>query len=429
MISSILNIEKGKAVIPKLRFPQFENFWKEAKLGELGSFKGGGTPSTSNENYWKGSIPWISSSDILDNDLHNINIYRFITDVALNESAVKIIPRKSILLVSRVGVGKIAINEFPLCTSQDFSNFTPFNDESYYIGYYLMAKKNILLNFSQGTSIKGFTTSDLKTVIINIPSLLEQQKIASFLSAVDEKIQQLSRKKELLEEYKKGVMQQLFSGKLRFKDENGEDYPDWEEKKFGDIYTFYTTNSLSRENLNYDYGIVRNIHYGDIHTKFKTLFDINKELVPFINSSFDISKIKDECYCQEGDLVIADASEDYADIGKSIEIVNLQGEKIVGGLHTYLARPNKKKMHIGFSGYIVRSPDFRKQIMTIAQGSKVLSISTGRIGMVKMKIPVEAEQEKITIFLSTIDVKIENLIQQINKTQNFKKGLLQQMFI
>ena len=120
--------------------------------------------------------------------------------------------------------------------------------------------------------------------------------------------------------------------KLRFKEFSGE----WEEKKFADIYDFFQTNSFSRALLNYESGDVKNIHYGDIHTKFKSNFFINKEEVPFINTEIDISKIKDENYCQIKDLIIADASEDYNDIGKAIEIIELNGEKLVAGLHTYI---------------------------------------------------------------------------------------------
>ncbi len=160
--------------------------------------------------------------------------------------------------------------------------------------------------------------------------------------------------------------------KLRFGEFEGE----WVEKLYGDIYSFYSTNSLSRDKLNYDDGEVKNIHYGDIHTKFSTIFDIEKENVPFINRDVDLSKVKDESYCQEGDLVIADASEDYTDIGKTIELKNLNNEKILAGLHTFLARPDKEKITIGFMGYLLQSWKIRKQVMTIAQGTKVLSLSS-----------------------------------------------------
>ncbi|MBK7370906.1 MAG: restriction endonuclease subunit S [Saprospiraceae bacterium] len=154
-----------------------------------------------------------------------------------------------------------------------------------------------------------------------------------------------------------------------------------------------------------------------------------EEVVPYVNPNVDLSKLKDENYCQEGDLVIADASEDYADIGKSIELIKLNNEKVVAGLHTFLARPNKTKMYIGFSGYLVQAPYVRKQVMTIAQGTKVLSLSPGRLGKVKLEIPCVEEQQKIANYLSTIDTKIESVANQITQTQAFKKGLLQGMFV
>ncbi|MBA4318708.1 MAG: hypothetical protein C0412_09925 [Flavobacterium sp.] len=117
-----------------------------------------------------------------------------------------------------------------------------------------------------------------------------------------------------------------------FKDE-------WEEKSFGNLFKFKQTNSLSRDTLNYEKGKLKNIHYGDIHTKFSANFDVTKEKVPFINEGIDISKIKKDNYCIEGDLVIADASEDFEDIGKAVEVRNLNGEKVVAGLHTLIARP------------------------------------------------------------------------------------------
>ena len=118
---------------------------------------------------------------------------------------------------------------------------------------------------------------------------------------------------------------------------------------------FKVTNSFSRENLNYETGNIKNIHYGDIHTKFQTLFDIEKELVPYINGEISLIRISEDYYCQEGDIVFADASEDLNDVGKSIEIVNLNGEKLLSGLHTLLARPNKKYFHKGFNGYLFKS--------------------------------------------------------------------------
>lgn len=261
------------------------------------------------------------------------------------------------------------------------------------------------------------------------PGIPEQQKIAAFLSAVDEKIGQLSRKKELLTKYKKGVTQQIFDQKIRFKDDNGNNFPDWEEKKLGEVFTLKTTNSFSRDDLNYTSGIVKNIHYGDIHTKFAAVFDIGKEIVPFINGDISLKKVPDENYCRKGDLVFADASEDYADVGKCIEIVDLRGEKVLAGLHTLLARPQINKFAPGFGAYSMKSWSCRWQIMRESQGTKVLGISAGRLSKITLQLPSVPEQQKIADFLTAIDRKIDLVNTQLEKTKTFKKGLLQQMFV
>lgn len=202
----------------------------------------------------------------------------------------------------------------------------------------------------------------------------------------------------------------------------------WIMKWYGDIYSFYSTNSLSRDKLNYESGRVFNIHYGDIHTKFSTMFDLKKESTPLINLEVDLSKYSEEKYCQEGDLVIADASEDYADIGKTIELINLNNERVLAGLHTFLARPNKYEMAKGFAGYLIQSWNVRKQVMVIAQGSKVLSLATGRLAKIKLFIPEYQEQQKIASFFSAVDKKLQQLTKKKELLEEYKKGVMQKIF-
>ena len=200
--------------VPELRFPEFQGTkgWEKKKMGEIGLFYGGGTPDRSHSSYWTGNIGWISSSDLMEDDIHHISITRFINDEAINKSATKVIPKGCVLFVSRVGVGKIAVNTERLCTSQDFTNFQPFKEvSSYFVGYYFLCKKENLRLYNQGTSIKGFSKSDLeKTEIVFPLDIKEQQKIANCLSSLDELIEATSQKVEILKEHKKGLMQQLF---------------------------------------------------------------------------------------------------------------------------------------------------------------------------------------------------------------------------
>jgi type I restriction enzyme M protein len=228
---------------------------------------------------------------------------------------------------------------------------------------------------------------------------------------------------ELLKLYQKGIMQKIFSQQIRFGDLDGGKFQKWKSVKFGEVYTFKSNNSYSRENLNYEYGAIKNIHYGDIHTKFNTLFDITNEVVPYINPSINTDKIDPENFCKEGDLILADASEDYADVGKCIELVNLNNEKVVSGLHTILARPTSGILFSGFGGYMMKSSNVRMQIQKIAQGTKVLGISPKRLANLNLSIPCIEEQRKIVELLSLIQEKISFSVNQIQKIEEYKKQL------
>lgn len=292
------------------------------------------------------------------------------------------------------------------------------------------AKLNRQINKLNDAGAKaGLNLPTIKSIKIKLPTLPEQTKIANFLTAIDEKISQLTQKCDLLAQYKKGVMQQIFSQQIRFKDDDGREFSEWEVKKFGDVFTFINTNSFTRELLNYQSGNVKNIHYGDIHTKYKSNFDIAFERVPYINKDVDLSRIPDENYCKVGDLVIADASEDYNDIGKSIEIINLNGEKVLAGLHTFIARAISKSMKVGFSGYLMQTHYIRKQIKTLATGVSVLGISKANLAKIKICIPSIHEQTKIANFLTAIDDKITHTQAQLAAMKQYKQGLLQQMFV
>lgn len=269
----------------------------------------------------------------------------------------------------------------------------------------------------------------MSSIKLRFPSAVESQKIASFLGAIDKRIQGLRRQKELLTQYKTGLMQKLFSQEIRFKDEDGKEFPEWEEKRLGDVFEWIKTNSLSREHLSTDGGKVQNIHYGDIHTKFKANFQQAREAVPYIKDVSVLGEVPDEQYCRVGDVVIADASEDYSDIGKCVEITQVEEHTLVAGLHTFIARPKIDTLTVGFSGYLMSSGPMRRQVQRIAQGISVLGISKRNLEKLTFWVPCAAEQERISAVLSDLDDRLDSLGVSLEKLSSFKKGLLQQMFV
>lgn len=204
---------------------------------------------------------------------------------------------------------------------------------------------------------------------------------------------------------------------------------EWATTPVSDLYSFKGNNSLSRDKLNYQAGELRNIHYGDIHTKFGLHFRVDAESVPYINAGESSSAIRPENYCLAGDMVFADASEDMADIGKAIEIIDAGDVPLVSGLHTILARPNEGSFALGFGAYLFSSEGVRKQIQREGQGAKVLGLSATRLGNVKLHYPSKPdEQEKIADCLSSLDELIAAESQKLDALKTHKKGLMQQLF-
>ena len=414
---------------PKLRFKEFDEDWAASRIDEIASVTSGGTPSRSISEYWDGNIPWVTTSLVDFNVIQTAE--EFITQDGLKNSSAKLFPKNTILMAmygQGITRGKVAILGIEATTNQACCAIKLNNSfDTHFIFQNLMNRYEEIRDLSNDGGQKNLSAGIIKEIEVVSPSKEEQTKIATFLSTVDEKISQLSQKLHLLGQYKQGIMQKLFNQQIRFKADDGSEFGDWIKVKFSESFVFHNTNSYSRALLA-EVGEVMNIHYGDIHTKFSMLFDVSKEIVPFLNDQIDSTKIAENQFLREGDLVIADASEDYKDIGKAIEVVHLNNQKVVAGLHTYIARPIQP-FALGFCGYLMQTFEVREQIKKLATGISVLGISKTNIGKVEIKLPSLEEQTKIANFLSSIDQKIDVVSEQLEQAKLWKKGLLQQMFV
>lgn len=200
---------------------------------------------------------------------------------------------------------------------------------------------------------------------------------------------------------------------------------DWELQTFDETFRVISNNTLSRENLNNRGGAVRNIHYGDILTKFPEVLDCNEEEIPYVNELSLLSSSTQ--LLQDGDIVVADTAEDET-VGKVIEVQNLGDSKLVAGLHTIPCRVKKGDFAPGWLGYYMNSDLFHNQILPYITGIKVSSISKEAISETLILVPPFDEQEKIVQSLNKIQLLMTSETKVVNKIKLVKNGCLSKMF-
>lgn len=270
-----------------------------------------------------------------------------------------------------------------------------------------------------GMKVFGVTKAALREIFLPIPSIIEQEFIVEVLSDANALICELEKlitKKRLI---KQGVLQDLLSGERRlpgFSDE-------WNEKTFGEIFDFYSTVMNSRNELDED-GDTFYIHYGDIHTKFRTHLNFGKTTVPRI----DRNLCKNATLLENGDWVMVTASEDSSGVGKSVEVSGLKhGQQAVSGMETFLLREKRSTYVPGIKGHISNSPSLRKQYMRVMKGMKVLRFSKSDLSNLVLPIPGIDEQTAITSVLSSMDEEISIIEKKIAKFRQIKRAITQDL--
>jgi type I restriction enzyme S subunit len=430
--ASLQGTKQFVSLTPKLRFKEFDDNWKQKKLGELGKFKNGLNKDKKDFGF---GYPFVNLMDvfgksILDNTnfgLVNANekdllLYNLLEgDVIFIRSSVK-----------RTGVGE-TILVFENLNKTVYSGFLirfreSENNLDLLFKRYCFSNtsfRNELLSYATSSANTNINQESLSIIKLNFPSKKEQQKIATFLTSVDTKIQQLTTKKQLLENYKKGVMQQLFSQQLRFKNDDGLDFPDWEVIKVQQLIDKKAIIGLLDGN------------HGELYPKSE---EFTERGIPYVAANNLVNGLVNFTDCKR--LPLERASKFKKGIAKNGDVLFAHNATvgptailktdldfvILSTTVTYY-RCNNDILLNSYLLHYFNSDDFIRQYTRVMSQSTRNQVPITMQKKFKIKTPSLKEQQKIAKTLSGIDAKITNIQTQIEKTQAFKKGLLQQMFV
>ncbi|MDQ6962509.1 MAG: restriction endonuclease subunit S [Mariprofundaceae bacterium] len=374
-------------LVPRLRFPEFKSNWVE---------KYGGYFFSSSREKGNSSLPIYSVT--LNNGLvRRDSLKRHMAADAKPEDSLKALSNDLVYNMMRMWQGAVGLASEDCMVSPAYIVLRPRkNTNSFFFLNHFARTRSLyyLWAYSYGLTSDRLRLyfKDFDKIHFVVPDILEQNKIANFLTAVDKRIEQLEKKKRLLTEYKKGVMQQIFSQQIRFKDDNSNPYPDWEEKRLGDICT-KASSSLSAASIEGNIGDYP-VYGASGYIKSVDYYDADKSYVAIVKDGAGVGRIQycDACSSALGTL-------DKLTPSKNINITFL---------YSLLLRVNFVKYVAGSTIPHIYFKDYAKE---------------------NMKLPCKKEQQKIADFLTSIDHKIEQVASQLAQAKAFKKGLLQQMFV
>lgn len=418
--------------IPKLRFPEFTDEWEKKKLVEIIELMQSGVSRMLSDPDI--GLPVIRSNNIKNNilDVSDIKYWYKIDNQGVNLENYYL--KEGDLLVNFINslaqIGKVALYKNYLKRHTIFTtnlmriSFKNSIDTRFIFNRFLMKDYRDYIQSITKPAVNqaSFTSKEFQSYKLLIPLLPEQTKIADFLTAIDEKINYLTKKKDLIEKYKKCLMQKIFSQEIRFKDDDGNDYPDWEDKKLGDILIIIDGD----RGTNYPNG---NDFSDDGYCIFLNAKNVTRKGFSFEEKSF-ITKEKDE-QLRKGKLKRYDL------------ILTTRGS--VGNIAYYNDEITFKHLRINSGMVIIRNEDLKidsnyvyklfssfiiqNQIYNMAFGSAQPQLTVKELNKLLIIIPSFKEQTKIAEFLTSIDEKIDLVNLQLEKVKSWKQGLLQQMFI
>jgi type I restriction enzyme S subunit len=393
---------------PELRFPEFEGEWERQYIGHfIEDYKVKSTVQDQFEVFTSARSGLVRQKDYYDNE----------RITGRENIGFNVIPPNFVTYRSRSDDRRFYFNENKLDGTGIISVYYPVfkivgGSNKFFIELF-SRKVHEIGKYSVGTSQTVLSMNELKKIKFPIPCTAEQQKIAAFLGAVDNKLTALRRKRELLQEFKRGMMQKIFSRELRFKREDGSDFPDWEEKRLGEVASFSKGKGISKSDI-VEGGRIPCIRYGELYTRYNELID---DIVSFTNE--DPANL---LLSKKNDVIIPASGESAIDIATAACVMK-DGVALGGDLNIIRG---------GFNGVFLSyylNNGKRNEVARLAQGISIVHLYGSQLVQLKINLPCSDEQQKIDDFLSAIDTKIESVAKQIGQIETFKKGLLQKMFV
>lgn len=273
-------------------------------------------------------------------------------------------------------------------------------------------------SISYGTHMPRADWSIIKNLEICLPKVREQRIIAGILSDVDGLLDALDASIAKKRDIKQAAMQQLLTGKTRLPGFRGE----WKNRRLGNTLKCLPTASNPRSDLN-EFGEVEYIHYGDVHAHSQPVLNCQRTVLPRIEGM----RVEKSISLEDGDLVMVDASEDLAGVGKSVEVQGVGEKRVIAGLHTILCRGHPDHWAMGFKAFLQFVPALKLALVRMASGTSVYAISKKQLADVDLSLPSLLEQEAIVSVLSDMGSEIEALEQRRDKTRAIKQGMMQQL--
>ncbi len=403
---------------PTLRFKEFSGAWEVKKLGDISSKIGSGsTPTGGAEVYQTFGIPFIRSQNV-NNECLNLKDLVYISEEINNQMKGSIVKANDVLLnITGASIGRTCVVPLDFDTGNVNQHVCIIRlSEGYeprFFHSYLSSERGqkSVLSFQVGSGREGLNFQAIRSFKIYSPTLLEQTKIANFLTTVDEKIAQLSQTAQLLTDYKKGVMQQIFSQQLRFKDDDGREFAEWEEKS---LEAFLIPEFREVEKPKGLYLAI------GIRSHCKGTFQ-RPDADPEKNAMDNLFQVKEKdlivniTFAWEGAIAIVKKEDD--------------GGLVSHRFPTYVF--NEEISNYKFFQYVFIRPRFREQLDLISPGGAGRNRVMSKKDFLKIKceLPCVEEQTKIANFLTAIDDKINHNQTQLDAMKQYKAGLLQQMFV